>query len=63
MTRFISTDAQLQAVLPELMAASFIALDTEFHSERWFYPRLMLLQLRADRNAALLIDPMFMIVS
>jgi ribonuclease D len=58
MTRFISTDAQLQAVLPELMAASSIALDTEFHSERWFYPRLMLLQLRADRNAALLIDPM-----
>ncbi len=44
--------------MPELMAAAYIALDTEFHSERWFYPRLMLLQLRADRNSALLIDPM-----
>jgi len=58
MTRIITTDAQLQAVLPELMASSYIALDTEFHSERWFYPRLMLLQLRADRNQPMLIDPL-----
>lgn len=58
MPRLVTTDAQLAAQLPALEAAGRIALDTEFHTERWFFPRLMLLQLRADRQEPLLIDPL-----
>lgn len=58
MARLIQTAAALHAVLPELQAANLLALDTEFHTERWFYPRLMLLQLRADAHEPLLIDPL-----
>lgn len=58
MARLITSDAQLAAQLPALEAAGRIALDTEFHTERWFYPRLMLLQLRADRQEPLLVDPL-----
>lgn len=56
MSRLIRTTAALLATLPELERASLLAVDTEFHSERWFYPRLMLLQLRADRGEPILID-------
>ncbi len=58
MPRFINTAAGLIAALPELNGAELIALDTEFHTERWYYPRLMLLQLRVDAREPLLIDPL-----
>lgn len=35
-----------------------MAVDTEFHSERHFHPRLMLIQLRADLGPAWLVDPL-----
>lgn len=58
MPRFINTATGLLAALPELNGAELIALDTEFHTERWYYPRLMLLQLRADGRDPLLVDPL-----
>ncbi len=54
----IRTAPALTALLPELRGASRIAMDTEFHSERWYFPRLMLLQLRADDREPVLIDPL-----
>ncbi len=58
MARLIQSPAALHAVLGELHSAEILALDTEFHTERWFYPRLMLVQLRADDHEPLLIDPL-----
>lgn len=54
----VRTTAALTAHLPTLLGAREIALDTEFHTERTFYPKLMLLQLRADNRDAMLIDPL-----
>ncbi len=58
MSRLIRTPQALAAVLPELERAELLALDTEFHTERWFFPRVMLVQLRADRNEPILVDPL-----
>ncbi len=54
----VRTTAALSAHLPTLLSAREIALDTEFHSERSFYPKLMLVQLRAEERDPLLIDPL-----
>ena len=45
----VSTDAELERSLDGLEPP--LALDTEFHSEHRYYPRLMLVQVR-DRPAA-----------
>ena len=54
----IRTDAELAPVLTAIAGARRVALDTEFHSERHFWPRLMLVQLRVDDGEAVLVDPL-----
>lgn len=54
----IRTTADLLPVLDAIAAGRRVALDTEFHSERHFYPRLMLIQLRVDNGPAWLVDPL-----
>lgn len=50
--------AALAPVLAAIRGATRVAVDTEFHSERHFHPRLMLVQLRVDDGPALLVDPL-----
>ncbi len=54
----IRTAAELEPVLDAIRGGSEVAVDTEFHSERHFYPRLMLVQLRVDDGPAVLVDPL-----
>ncbi len=54
----IRTTAELVHRLPALAAAPSVALDTEFHPEKAYTPRLMLVQLRPAGGEALLIDPL-----
>jgi ribonuclease D len=54
----IRSTAALRPVLDAIAGGRRVALDTEFHSERHFYPRLMLVQLRVDDGPAWLIDPL-----
>lgn len=54
----IRSAASLQPVLDAIASARRVAVDTEFHSERHFYPRLMLVQLRVDDGDAILVDPL-----
>lgn len=56
MSVFLRTEAELAARLPLLAKANEIALDTEFHPERTYYPKPLLIQLRADESEVLLID-------
>jgi ribonuclease D len=56
-TPLISDDAALDAVIDELLGQDRYALDTEFHRERTYYPRLALLQL-GWRNGLVLVDPL-----
>lgn len=58
MPAIVQTDAALRAVLPRLEAAARVALDTEFHTERRYEPVLMLVQVRADDDEPVLIDPL-----
>lgn len=53
----IRDEAALAPVLDALPAAREVALDTEFHGERHYHPRLMLVQLRLDDGPNLLVDP------
>lgn len=53
----IRTASELEPVLDAIATARRVALDTEFHSERHFRPRLMLVQLRVDEGEAVLVDP------
>lgn len=54
----IRTSAALQPALDAIAGARRVAVDTEFHAERHFHPRLMLIQLRADRGPAWIVDPL-----
>jgi ribonuclease D len=54
----IRTSAALQPVLDAIAGARRVAVDTEFHAERHYHPRLMLIQLRADLGPAMLVDPL-----
>lgn len=56
-TRLLRTDAELRAVLPGLHASAKLYLDTEFHTERSYHPKLMLVQLRGDEGDIFLVDP------
>lgn len=58
MPTLVRTTAALRAHLPSLLAAPSIAVDTEFHPERTYFPKLMLIQLRAEGGDALLVDPL-----
>lgn len=54
----IRSGEALEPVLAAVRRARRVAIDTEFHSERHYYPRLMLIQLRVDEEAPCLIDPL-----
>jgi ribonuclease D len=54
--RYIADVTSLEALLVELTSQPAIALDTEFHRERTYYPQLALLQLAWDGGSAL-VDP------
>lgn len=58
MPRFVRTAAALEHAVAELAAADEIALDTEFHVERHYFPQLMLIQLRGDAGDPVLVDPL-----
>lgn len=58
MPRLIRTDSALQAVLPLLLNAKEISVDTEFHTEKHYYPNLLLVQLRPDDGDIFLVDPL-----
>ena len=59
---WVDTPAALSETLEHLRAAvaagKRIALDTEFHSEHRYSPRLMLIQLATTAGEAILIDPL-----
>ena len=54
----IQTSAGLAPLLAELEVARRVAVDTEFHSERHYFPRLMLVQIRVDEGRPRLVDPL-----
>lgn len=56
MSSFVQTQPAVDELAAGLARAERIALDTEFHGERSWFPQLMLLQLRADDGPAVLID-------
>lgn len=58
MTRLIRTTAALEDACAALANAGTVAVDTEFHSERRYFPELMLIQLRGDDGEAVLVDPL-----
>ena len=56
-SRWIDTPAALAAVIGELRDAPIYALDTEFHRERTYYPKVALVQI-AWAGSIALIDPL-----
>ena len=54
---FIADDAALRDVVIDARSAPIYALDTEFHRERTYFPRLALVQLQWG-NTNVLIDPL-----
>jgi len=54
---FIADDAALRDVVNDARSAPIYALDTEFHRERTYFPRLALVQLQWG-NTNVLIDPL-----
>lgn len=55
--RLVDRDDALEALVDELASAGDLALDTEFHRERTYYPLLALVQI-AWRGGIELIDPL-----
>jgi ribonuclease D len=55
--RWVDTDEDLADVVAEVAAQPRYAMDTEFHRERTYYPRLALVQLAWEGGMAL-IDPL-----
>ena len=55
--RWVATDGELEALVDRLCDTSAFALDTEFHRERTYYPRLALIQIASDDDLVL-IDPL-----
>lgn len=53
----LTTAAELQALTEALHSQTLVAFDTEFHSERTYVPRLMLVQV-ATREGVYLVDPL-----
>lgn len=54
----IQSPAALAPLLADLEVARRVAVDTEFHSERHYFPRLMLVQVRVDDGRPWLVDPL-----
>ncbi len=55
--RWVTTDRDLDEVIDQLIQAERYALDTEFHREKTYFPKLALLQVAVDSDL-LLIDPL-----
>ncbi|MDO8391952.1 MAG: HRDC domain-containing protein [Actinomycetota bacterium] len=55
--RWIITDSDLVALVEQLLGQPRYALDTEFHRERTYFPKLALLQF-ADEHEIVLVDPL-----
>ncbi|MGH9133945.1 MAG: ribonuclease D [Ilumatobacteraceae bacterium] len=55
--RWVDSDADLESIIGRLVAEPRYALDTEFHRERTYFPRLALLQLAWPGELAL-VDPL-----
>ena len=55
--RIIDNQNDLDSVISELQDVENYAIDTEFHREKTYYPRLALIQIRWD-NSIVLIDPL-----
>ncbi len=53
----IADAASLAALCPRIAAAPRVALDTEFHTEKHFTPRLMVVQIGFD-DAVAIVDPL-----
>jgi ribonuclease D len=54
---WVATQADLEALIDDVAAEASYALDTEFHRERTYFPRLALVQIRWSGGIAL-IDPL-----
>ncbi|MEM7434534.1 MAG: HRDC domain-containing protein [Myxococcota bacterium] len=59
---WISSPADLEQLIDELVESPEYALDTEFHRERTYYPRLALVQVATAQRVAL-VDPLAVDVS
>lgn len=55
--RIIDDQSELDSVISDLHKVTTYAIDTEFHREKTYYPRLALIQIRWDNNIVL-IDPL-----
>ena len=56
-TIFIDSAETLRAMRLELVKESFLAIDTEFHSERRYHPELMLVQIANEKGDVWIVDP------
>ena len=56
-TIFIDSAEKLRAMRLELVKETALAIDTEFHSERRYYPELMLVQIANEQGDVWIIDP------
>ncbi|MBS1848729.1 MAG: HRDC domain-containing protein [Actinobacteria bacterium] len=55
---WVDTEAAFGEVLEQLTGASVVALDTEFHRERTYFPKLALVQLAFEPGSLVLVDPL-----
>ncbi len=64
--RWVDRQGDLESIVDELVTTSRYALDTEFHREKTYFPKLALVQLaweRADGQELVLVDPLAVDVS
>ncbi len=55
--RWVTTDRDMDELIDQMIQAERYALDTEFHREKTYFPKLALLQVAVD-SELLLIDPL-----
>ncbi|HEX2783181.1 MAG TPA: HRDC domain-containing protein [Ilumatobacteraceae bacterium] len=56
--RWIATQAEFEALIDRLVAEPRYALDTEFHRERTYFPKLALMQFATPGDETALVDPL-----
>ncbi|MEA3184524.1 MAG: ribonuclease [Ilumatobacteraceae bacterium] len=56
--RWIDTQAEFDALIDQLSAEPRYALDTEFHRERTYFPKLALMQFASAGSQTALVDPL-----
>ena len=55
--KIVTTSAELESAIANLMSASVLAIDTEFMREKTYYPKLCLLQIACE-DEVFIIDPL-----